>query len=399
MSKIQETTLGKLIEFQRGYDLPKSSFVDGKYPVISSNGILGYHNQFKAKGPGITIGRSGTVGLPQYIGMDFFPHNTSLYVKDFKGNDSKYIFYLLKTLRLNERKTGSGVPTMNRNHLHPLKVLANLDINDQNKIASILSTIDSKIELNKKINIDLEELTRTLYNYWFVQFDFPNEKGKPYKSNGGEMIWNDVLKRNIPKKWELKELDNIISRSGTGLNPRDNFKLGLGDNYYITIKNVKGGKIIFDDTCDKVDDEALKIIDNRSDLQVGDILFTSIEPVGVTYFIHEKPKNWNINESVFTIRPNYEKVTSEFLYMLLSSDEMKTFTKNVSTGSIHKGVRHSVLKTFKLAYFDKRLIDNFSSIISPVLFKINSINQENQKLVELRDWLLPMLMNGQVKVK
>ena len=85
--------------------------------------------------------------------------------------------------------------------------------------------------------------------------------------------------------------------------------------------------------------------------------------------------------------------------MLLSSDEMKTFTKNVSTGSIHKGVRHSVLKTFKLAYFDKRLIDNFSSIISPVLFKINSINQENQKLVELRDWLLPMLMNGQVKVK
>ena len=399
MSKIQETTLGKLIEFQRGYDLPKSSFVDGKYPVISSNGILGYHNQFKAKGPGITIGRSGTVGLPQYIGMDFFPHNTSLYVKDFKGNDSKYIFYLLKTLRLNERKTGSGVPTMNRNHLHPLKVLANLDINDQNKIASILSTIDSKIELNKKINIDLEELTRTLYNYWFVQFDFPNEKGKPYKSNGGEMIWNDVLKRNIPKKWELKELDNIISRSGTGLNPRDNFKLGLGDNYYITIKNVKGGKIIFDDTCDKVDDEALKIIDNRSDLQVGDILFTSIEPVGVTYFIHEKPKNWNINESVFTIRPNYEKVTSEFLYMLLSSDEMKTFTKNVSTGSIHKGVRHSVLKTFKLAYFDKKLIDSFSSMISPILFKINSINQENQKLVGLRDWLLPMLMNGQVKIK
>ena len=122
MSKLEICELGDLIEFQRGYDLPKSDFVVGPYPVQSSNGVLGYHNEFKVKGPGITLGRSGTVGIPHLIDGDFFPHNTVLFIKDFKGNDLKYIYYLLKILRLGDRKSGSGVPTMNRNHLHPLKV-------------------------------------------------------------------------------------------------------------------------------------------------------------------------------------------------------------------------------------------------------------------------------------
>ena len=93
MSRIQKTELGHLIEFQRGFDLPKTEFKKGDVPVISSNGILGYHNVVKVKAPGITIGRSGTVGLPHYIEVDFFPHNTALYVKDFKSNDPKYIYY------------------------------------------------------------------------------------------------------------------------------------------------------------------------------------------------------------------------------------------------------------------------------------------------------------------
>src|SRR5574344_633539 len=155
MSKISNTTLGSLIEFQRGYDLPKSDFKFGNVPVISSNGILGYHNEFKVKGPGITIGRSGTVGLPHFINEDFFPHNTALFVKDFKGNYPKYIFYLLKTLSLNDRGSGSGVPTMNRNHLHPLKVSAHLNFIDQKSIAKVLSDLDAKIELNNRINREL----------------------------------------------------------------------------------------------------------------------------------------------------------------------------------------------------------------------------------------------------
>ena len=165
MNKISITTLGKLIEFQRGYDLPKSNFKKGNVPVISSNGILGFHDEYKVKGPGITIGRSGTVGLPHYINENFFPHNTALYIRDFKGNLPKYIYYLLKTLSLNDRGSGSGVPTMNRNHLHPLRVSAYLDFSYQQKIASVLSSLDSKIELNNRINAEFEALAKTLYDY------------------------------------------------------------------------------------------------------------------------------------------------------------------------------------------------------------------------------------------
>jgi len=294
------------------------------------------------------------------------------------------------------------------------------DISYQQKIAAVLTALDAKIELNARINAELESMAKTLYDYWFVQFEFPTPSAPPdgrgtspkfdgtsvefgggrrgYKSAGGKMVWNEELKREIPLGWEVYELSKIVSRIATGLNPRKNFVFGNGNNYYVTIKNIDYGKVILDDRCDKVDDEALQIIDRRSDLQIGDILFTSIEPVGKTYLLQEKPRNWNINESVFTIRPNYELVTSEYLYSLLSSDMIKSFTNQSSAGSTFKGIRIGVLNTFLSAYPDKKLISDFSEIVKPILKKIDMLQKESQTLTELRDWLLPMLMNGQVRV-
>ena len=228
MNEISTTTLGDLIEFQRGYDLPKSEFNFGRIPVISSNGILGYHDEYKVTGPGITIGRSGTVGLPHFINENFFPHNTSLFVKDFKGNDPKYIFYLLKTLGLQSQKSGSGVPTMNRNHLHPLKVLAHLNIDEQKKIAAVLSALDAKIELNNRINAELESLAKTIYDYWFVQFDFPNADGKPYKSSGGKMVYVEEGKgdRAIPVGWEIGRVSDLFE-----INPSETLSKGTLSTY------------------------------------------------------------------------------------------------------------------------------------------------------------------------
>lgn len=272
------------------------------------------------------------------------------------------------------------------------------DITYQQKIAAVLSALDAKIELNQRINAELESMAKTLYDYWFVQFDFPNEKGKPYKSAGGKMVWNEKIKREVPLGWEVLELSKIVSRIATGLNPRKNFVFGNGNNYYVTIKNIDYGRVLLDDRCDKIDDEAMKIIDRRSDLQIGDILFTSIEPVGKTYLLQEKPTNWNINESVFTIRPNYDLVTPEYLYALLSSEMIKSFTEQSSAGSTFKGIRISVLNTFLSAYPNKNLISDFSEVVKPILKKIDLVQKESQTLTELRDWLLPMLMNGQVRV-
>jgi len=316
-----------------------------------------------------------------------------------KGEDIDYVYYSLKLelKRLRERSQGSQTKFLTMPILSSI-VINDIEYSDQVAISSILSRIDKKIELNNKINKQLEAIAKLIYDYWFVQFDFPDENGKPYKSSGGKMVFNDVLKREIPDAWNDISLDNIIVKSGTGLNPRSNFKLGEGDNYFITIKNIKNGKINFDDKTDRISDKSLEIIDKRSDLQIGDVLFTSIDPVGNTYFIQEKPKNWNINESVFTLRADEKLLTPEFLLILLSSKEMKVFTKQSSTGSIHKGIRHEVLKDFKLPYGGMPVILSFTKILRPLLERQYMLDTETQKLNELRDWLLPMLMNGQVTV-
>lgn len=348
----------------------------------------------------LAISKSGTIGS---IGIlkDRMCGNRAVIniVVNSDRSDLMYVFYTLK-YKKNELVGKAGGSIQKNLYVSALETLTlnHQQLQDQKKIAAVLSALDAKIDCNNRINAELEAMAKTLYDYWFVQFDFPDANGKPYKFSGGKMAYNAMLKREIPEKWEAIELADVISRSGTGLNPRQNFQLGYGNNYYVTIKNVTNGKITLDHKCDRINDEALKIIDQRSQLQVGDVLFTSIEPVGVTYLIHKKPDNWNINESVFTIRPDFKKITSEYLFCLLSSSEMKVFTKNSSTGSIHKGIRHGVLKTYPLAYGGKGVIDKFSTVIRPMLKHMDVLENENQQLAQLRDWLLPMLMNGQVTV-
>jgi len=299
--------------------------------------------------------------------------------------------------------------TMNNNAIMTLRASLNeqifsyLDLllpsyEDQVKIGDFLFRLNEKIRINNNIINEIESLTKLIYDYWFVQFNFPDSKGKPYKDSGGKMVYNELLKREIPAIWESCYLGDVVARTGTGLNPRDNFVLGEGKNYYVTIKNIEQGRIVLDNKCDRISDEALDIINKRSDLKKGDILYTSIQPVGTTYLVRETPKNWNINESVFTIRPNLNIISSEFLYMFLSGDYIKAYTKNVSAGSIHKGVRHGTLKECKFLLPADDILTEFSSRIKDLLDKCYVLQNQNQSLSKLRDWLSPMLINGQVKV-
>lgn len=272
------------------------------------------------------------------------------------------------------------------------------DYDQQVEIGDLLYAIEQKIDLNNQMNAKLEAMAKLIYDYWFVQFDFPDENGKPYKSSGGKMVWCDQLKREIPDGWEPSPLSRVLARSATGLNPRNHFSLGTGDLYYVTIKDVSQGRIEITDRTDRIDQAAADRINRRSDLKKGDILFTSIEPVGVTYLLWETPKKWNINESIFTLRAASELVTSEFLYMLLSSDTLKTFCKNCSTGSIHKGIRHESLKSFPFPLPDHERVLRFTEVVSPLLQQQYVNEEQNREFAKLRDWLLPMLMNGQVTV-
>jgi type I restriction enzyme S subunit len=409
-----------------GSDIKVDNFVESGVPVLNGANLQKFkllENEFRyvtadkaktfrkaiAKRGDIIVTHRGTIGQISYVPEDskfeeyVISQSQFRVALDKKIVDPAFFVYYFHTnegqKRLLANKCHVGVPALAQATTNFRLIEIPLpNIQTQHKIASVLSALDSKIELNNCINTELEAMAKTLYDYWFVQFDFPDENGKPYKTSGGKMVWNEEMKMEIPEGFLNCKLGDVLARTGTGLNPRENFVLGEGNNYYVTIKNIEQGRVILDNKCDKITDTSLEIINKRSDLKIGDILFTSIEPVGITYLILEKPKNWNINESVFTIRPNYEKVTSEFLYMFLSGDYIKSYTKNVSAGSIHKGIRHSLLKDCKFILPERNIVDAFTMKIQPILNYVDIIQKENQKLTELRDWLLPMLMNGQVTV-
>ena len=240
-------------------------------------------------------------------------------------------------------------------------------------------------------------MAKTIYDYWFVQFDFPDENDKPYKSSGGKMV--NANGHIIPEGWTFCKVKDIISNICTGLNPRDNFKLGTGAIKYITVKNLTTNGTLDFTGCDTIDEFARAIVHNRSNIQIGDILFASIAPLGRCYLIQSEPTDWDINESVFSIRANTALVTPAFLYLYFMSDAFIKHATSSSTGSIFKGIRINTLLETELCVPPLSVILKFEDCLAST-FPLKSKNYEEiQRLSNLRDWLLPMLMNGQATIE
>lgn len=211
------------------------------------------------------------------------------------------------------------------------------------------------------------------------------------------MVWNDTLKREIPSGWSNGLLGDYIGRITNGLNPRSNFTLGNGDNYYITIRSLTGSDIDWD-KCDKCDDVALHKINSRSQLQIGDIIFSAIGTIGRTYLIQEQPLNWNISETSFTLRPT-SGIPSEFLYSLLRSTEIQLLADKAAMGSTLRCLVMESLKQVPTVLIPSPLTKRFGCIVKTWYSQINSLNKQIRELREQCDSLMPLLMNGQVSVK
>ncbi len=274
-------------------------------------------------------------------------------------------------------------------------------IETQKQIAKVLSDLDSKIELNNKINAELEAMAKLIYDYWFVQFDFPDKNGKPYKSSGGKMVYNKQLKREIPAGWAVKELEECIDRiiDHRGKTPK---KLGgdwTTDNsgvIALSAKIVKGGKLVNLEQVNRVDIDLYerwmpeKLID-------GDILMTSEAPAGEFYFILGKT-DYCLSQRLFAVRSKRSMLIPSYLYYELSKGHGYSQIMGSLSGSTVFGIRQDVLRTIKVVIPNLMLQKKFDQIVLPQLKQIKKMDAQNQKLSELRDWLLPMLMNGQVKV-
>ncbi len=211
------------------------------------------------------------------------------------------------------------------------------------------------------------------------------------------MVWSESLKRTIPEGWNCSPLGQQIKSVRTGLNPRDNFTFGGGIRY-LTVKNLRtDGSLDFSD-CDFIDSAARNLVHARSDISVGDILFASIAPLGRCYLITCPPIDWDINESVFSIRANPETTTPEYLYSFLRSPWFVAKAEQQSTGSIFLGIRVAELQKMLVPRPGIRIINLFSGCVAPMLKQIARIQDEICQTIQMRDWLLPMLMNGQVEV-
>ncbi|MBA2381727.1 MAG: restriction endonuclease subunit S, partial [Chloroflexi bacterium] len=163
-----------MLTLQRGFDLPGRDRLDGPFPIVSSSGVTGWHSVAKADPPGVVIGRYGSLGSVHWVTEPYWPLNTALWVKDFKGNDPRFVSYLLKTITV-DGSTASAVPGVNRNHLHRLPV-AVPSVKSQEVIARVLAAFDELIEINERRIELLEDLARSLYREWFVRFRFPGHE-------------------------------------------------------------------------------------------------------------------------------------------------------------------------------------------------------------------------------
>lgn len=316
--------------------------------------------------------------------------------------DNSFAYYLLPSPSV-KKQLGAGAQQTKIRHTSPEKIkdceVWIPEMPCQKFIGTLLDSINAKISTNNRINAELESMAKTIYDYWFTQFDFPDENGKPYRSSGGAMVWNEQLKRDIPQKWTLGSISDCVEKISTGLNPRDNFVFGNGNIRYITVKNLTTTGSLDYSGCDMIDEEARALVHRRSDICIGDILFASIAPLGRCFLIQQEPTDWDINESVFSIRCKADMTTPEFLYLYFRSDGFIRKATNTSTGSIFKGIRINTLLDTKMIVPDLQVCKNFTNTIKPFLAEINNNSNETTQLIALRDWLLPMLMNGQIGFK
>lgn len=393
--------------------------VTGEYKIINATALMdGYVNwsncgfitkerydesvEIMLKENDILISKDGTLGKIGYVKNLTYPTTVASGVFVLRNTiqgrlNFDYLYHVLKSSIFKDFIYRNKAQGSTINHLYQ-RDLSNFELElpsleKQNKIANILNLIDSKIEANTKINQELETLAKTIYDYWFVQFDFPNEKGKPYKTSGGAMVYNDDLKREIPKDWQVDVISNIIEvRDGTHDSPKY-----VEKGYpLITSKHLLESGLDFA-SANLISEEDYISINKRSVVETGDILYSMIGTIGVIYRVEEKTIDFAI-KNVALFKTSKLDCYRSYIYLYLKSNIMKKHLQEEMAGSIQKYIGLGSLRNIPFLY-DEGIINKFNSITKTLFYKINQNKLENQELASLRDWLLPMLMNGQVTFK
>ncbi|MDO8961873.1 MAG: restriction endonuclease subunit S [Methylophilus sp.] len=409
-----EKTLSDLGTFKRGKSKhrPRNDpilFSNGKYPLVqtgevkSANLFINQHsatyNDFGLKQSQLwpkdtlcitiaaNIAETALLNYPMcfpdsVVGFNAFPDASSeLFMH--------YVFtYIRKSIQ--SSASGSIQDNINIDYLTSLKFKVPPKPY-QDKITAVLANLDKKIELSNRINAELEAMAKTLYDYWFVQFDFPDTNGKPYKTSGGKMVYNPTLKREIPEGWSVKTIQSIEQNIVTGKTPsKEHNHYFDGSVPFITIGDIRGNTYIVS-TEETLSIEGANTQKNKF-LPEDTICVSCIASPGLVGFVTQPSQtNQQIN-SVICLN----SINRYFLYFAINA----FFTgSKAKTGNTFANMNKEDFSNINLLYPELMLLAKFHDLVDSMFSNIKTRSLENQELKNLRDWLLPMLMNGQVTVK
>jgi type I restriction enzyme, S subunit len=319
-------------------------------------------------------------------------------IRNNELSDQNFLYYIIRANRFEEFvekiQTGSSVPHISQKQIEEYPVPF-IPVDIQKRISNILLSLDSKIEINNRINIELELMAKTLYDYWFVQFDFPDRYGKPYKSSGGNMTWNEELKRAIPEDWDVKSLIDITSLLVRGVSPKYIEDKGVAVLNQKCIRN-KAIDFTFGRRHDMESKNAKSKLIHIEDVLVNSTGVGTLGRVAMVKRLEERQTT--VDSHVTIVRMDKEKANRFFMSYSLTQrqGEIEQLGEG-STGQTE--LSRDNLGRLKLLVPPDEIQKSFEDTIKPQIQKIGNNERENQKLSELRDWLLPMLMNGQVRPK
>lgn len=353
----------------------------------------------------VMIGRYGPPIFQILRGLSGAYNVALLKAKPKNNIDNEYLYYFLSQNsifkfvdKLSARTGGQTGVDLTALNEYPITLPETLT--EQVILVEILTNVDAKIELNNKINAELESMAKLLYDYWFVQFDFPDENGKPYKSSGGKMVYNEELGRDIPEGWEVGSFEDIIDSLESGNRPKggiENTNIGvpsIGAENILSIGkyNYSHEKLIPKKFFDKMTQGV--VIDNDV------LMYKDGASLGrVTMFKRGFPYNeCSINSHAFIIRTN-NKISQNYLYFWLDQSFIKDIIKRLGMKAAQPGINQSNVKSLPILIPNNNIINKFENLITPSIDTIFENAKQNRKLTVIRDFLLPMLMNGQVKVK
>ncbi len=401
-SEWQTIPLGEIMTLQRGFDLPQSKRVKGPFPVIASTGQVGLHAEAKVRGPGVVIGRSGSIGGGQYIKGDFWPLNTTLWIKDFKGNDRRFCYYLLKSLDLARFNAGSGVPTLNRNHIHPLPVLYP-PLPEQRAIAHILGALDDKIDQNRHTAQGLEQLARAVYRAWFVDFEpvkakaagagsFPSMPQHVFDALPTNFVDSEI--GPMPEGWDVENIGDVVTvKGGSTPSTKEPDYWDGGEHRWATPKDLSRlSHPVLLDTERHITNAGVDQISSGL-LPVGTVLMSSRAPIGYLA-ISRVPTA--INQGFIAMICDGPLPPAFILDWARSS--METIRARAG-GTTFPEISKKNFRPIPIIKPPDEVVAAYGKAVDPLFDLLTACVNENDCLAETRDYILPQLLGGQIRVE